>query len=210
MSLAGCGGASAALPWAQTSTANVQATALSCRPDNKQRKPQRWDRKRQAPRWAGGSQRARLGAGSEMGCVGGSHSGALAATAWMLTLLKIDRTRSFGKTIHLGRYDWRRLTHLRSAWAHFRSARRTCCQSRCWQRQQFPRVWVSLAPSGAYCRRGDSRVDRTIAVRPALRGAKGRKVRAPQDRVVGNAHRPQGPGKCNRKQTATRQHCWRR
>ena len=29
-----------------------------------------------------------------------------------------------------------------------------------------------------------------------------RKVRAPQDTVVGNAHRPQGPGKCNRKQTA--------
>jgi hypothetical protein len=31
-----------------------------------------------------------------------------------------------------------------------------------------------------------------------------RKVRAPQDTVVGNAHRPQGPGKCNRKQTARR------
>src|SRR3954447_9721354 len=29
-----------------------------------------------------------------------------------------------------------------------------------------------------------------------------RKVRAPQDRVVGNTDRPQGPGKCNRKQTA--------
>src|SRR5438093_6060229 len=29
-----------------------------------------------------------------------------------------------------------------------------------------------------------------------------RKVRAPQDRVVGNSDRPQGPGKCNRKQTA--------
>lgn len=29
-----------------------------------------------------------------------------------------------------------------------------------------------------------------------------RKVRAPQGTVVGNAHRPQGPGKCNRKQTA--------
>jgi len=27
----------------------------------------------------------------------------------------------------------------------------------------------------------------------------GRKVRAPEDRVVGNAHRPQGPGQCNRK-----------
>jgi hypothetical protein len=26
-----------------------------------------------------------------------------------------------------------------------------------------------------------------------------RKVRAPQDRVVGNTDRPQGPGKCNRK-----------
>jgi hypothetical protein len=32
----------------------------------------------------------------------------------------------------------------------------------------------------------------------------GRKVRAPQDRAVGNAHRPQGQGKCNRKQTASR------
>jgi len=30
----------------------------------------------------------------------------------------------------------------------------------------------------------------------------GRKVRAPQDTVVGNAHRPRGPGKCHRKQTA--------
>src|SRR4029079_15835752 len=29
-----------------------------------------------------------------------------------------------------------------------------------------------------------------------------RKVRAPEDRVVGNADRPQGSGKCNRKQTA--------
>ena len=32
-----------------------------------------------------------------------------------------------------------------------------------------------------------------------------RKVRAPQDTVVGNAHRPQGPGKCNRKYTAREQ-----
>lgn len=32
-----------------------------------------------------------------------------------------------------------------------------------------------------------------------------RKVRAPQDRVVGNAHRPRGQGKCNRKQTAPRE-----
>jgi hypothetical protein len=31
-----------------------------------------------------------------------------------------------------------------------------------------------------------------------------RKVRAPEDRVVGNTDRPQGPGKCNRKQTAAR------
>jgi hypothetical protein len=31
-----------------------------------------------------------------------------------------------------------------------------------------------------------------------------RKVRAPQDRVVGNSDRPQGSGKCNRKQTAAR------
>jgi hypothetical protein len=43
--------------------------------------------------------------------------------------------------------------------------------------------------------------------RPAVfrdRGSSERKVRAPQDTVVGNAHRPQGPGKCNRKQTARR------
>ena len=33
--------------------------------------------------------------------------------------------------------------------------------------------------------------------------AGGRKVRAPQDTVVGNAHRLQSPGKCNRKQTAS-------
>ena len=32
----------------------------------------------------------------------------------------------------------------------------------------------------------------------------GRKVRAPQDRVTDNIGRPQGPGKCNRKQTAAR------
>ena len=32
----------------------------------------------------------------------------------------------------------------------------------------------------------------------------GRKVRAPRDTVVGNAHRPQGQGKCNRKYTASR------
>ena len=31
-----------------------------------------------------------------------------------------------------------------------------------------------------------------------------RKVRAPQDTMVGNAHRPRGSGKCNRKQTANR------
>ena len=31
-----------------------------------------------------------------------------------------------------------------------------------------------------------------------------RKVRAPQDRVIGNTDRPQGPGKCSRKQTALR------
>src|SRR5262249_32107767 len=37
-----------------------------------------------------------------------------------------------------------------------------------------------------------------------LAGARERKVRAPQDAVVGNAHRPQGPGKCNRKHTAWR------
>ncbi len=35
-------------------------------------------------------------------------------------------------------------------------------------------------------------------------GLGGRKVRAPQDAVMGNAHRPRGQGKCNRKQTAMR------
>ena len=40
------------------------------------------------------------------------------------------------------------------------------------------------------------------AGRPPLAISQGRKVRAPQDRVVGNTDRPQGPGKCNRKQTA--------
>ena len=52
-------------------------------------------------------------------------------------------------------------------------------------------------------------VDRTAAGRAAMGrhiglvcGVGGRKVRAPQDMVMGNAHRPQGPGKCNRKQTA--------
>ena len=46
------------------------------------------------------------------------------------------------------------------------------------------------------------------------KGSGGRKVRAPQDMVMGNAHRPQGPGKCNRKQTASRklrpEHCFGR
>jgi hypothetical protein len=36
----------------------------------------------------------------------------------------------------------------------------------------------------------------------ALPGAKGRKVRAPQDRVLGNAQSWQQEGKCHRKQTA--------
>ncbi len=35
-------------------------------------------------------------------------------------------------------------------------------------------------------------------------GSDGRKVRAPQDVAMGNTHRPQGQGKCNRKQTAVR------
>ena len=44
--------------------------------------------------------------------------------------------------------------------------------------------------------------DRVIAGRePEVCG--GRKVRAPQGRVVGNAHRPRGQGKCNRKETAS-------
>jgi len=36
----------------------------------------------------------------------------------------------------------------------------------------------------------------------ALHGARGRKVRAPQDRVLGNAQSWQQEGKCHRKQTA--------
>jgi hypothetical protein len=35
-----------------------------------------------------------------------------------------------------------------------------------------------------------------------LSGSAGRKVRAPQDRVVGNADRSRDQGKCNRKHTA--------
>ena len=42
-------------------------------------------------------------------------------------------------------------------------------------------------------------------LRTAAGGAcRGRKVRAPQGKVVGNAHRPQGQGKCHREQTAGR------
>ena len=44
---------------------------------------------------------------------------------------------------------------------------------------------------------------RVVAISTAS-GLGGRKVRAPQDTVVGNAHRPRGQGKCNRKQTAAR------
>ena len=40
--------------------------------------------------------------------------------------------------------------------------------------------------------------------RCSLDGNVWRKVRAPQDTMVGNTHRPRGPGKCNRKQTAER------
>jgi hypothetical protein len=39
--------------------------------------------------------------------------------------------------------------------------------------------------------------------REARYRASSRKVRAPQGRMVGNAHRPQGQGQRNRKQTAT-------
>jgi len=40
-------------------------------------------------------------------------------------------------------------------------------------------------------------------LRPRLRcDPPGRKVRAPQNTVVDNIHRPRGPGKCHRKQTA--------
>src|SRR5688572_5916350 len=37
---------------------------------------------------------------------------------------------------------------------------------------------------------------------PGNRRPGGRKVRAPQDTVVDNVHRPQGQGKCHRKHTA--------
>ncbi len=37
---------------------------------------------------------------------------------------------------------------------------------------------------------------------PPAGSPRGRKVRAPQGKVVGNAHRPQGQGKCHREQTA--------
>jgi hypothetical protein len=46
-------------------------------------------------------------------------------------------------------------------------------------------------------------VDRTVAGRSCQQAAGGgRKVRAPQDRVVGNADRSRGQGKCHRKHTA--------
>jgi len=53
--------------------------------------------------------------------------------------------------------------------------------------------------SGPDGRRPSSRMGRHIGSQ-ATGG--GRKVRAPEDAVMGNAHRPQGQGKCNRKQTA--------
>jgi len=42
-----------------------------------------------------------------------------------------------------------------------------------------------------------------VAGRPR-KGSGERKVRASQDTVMGNTHRPQGQGKCNREQTARR------
>jgi RNA polymerase sigma factor (sigma-70 family) len=41
-----------------------------------------------------------------------------------------------------------------------------------------------------------------IRIRGRPRRIASRKVRAPQGRVVGNAHRPKGQGKCHREQTA--------
>ena len=38
-----------------------------------------------------------------------------------------------------------------------------------------------------------------VAAISAYDGQGGRKVRAPQDTAMGNAHRPRGQGKCNRK-----------
>jgi hypothetical protein len=52
-------------------------------------------------------------------------------------------------------------------------------------------------------------VDRMVAgqepeqVDTSALGTGGRKVRAPQGTVMGNPHRPQGQGKCSRKQTAS-------
>ena len=42
----------------------------------------------------------------------------------------------------------------------------------------------------------------TLALTTAGSARCGRKVRAPQGRVVGNAHRPRGQGKCHRERTA--------
>ena len=60
-------------------------------------------------------------------------------------------------------------------------------------------LWLRLAWSGPDGRRPGPK-------EPPYRfqGPGGRKVRAPQDTVMGNAHRPRGQGKCNRKQTAPR------
>ncbi len=73
------------------------------------------------------------------------------------------------------------------------------------------RVRVSNAPRSAIIRLPE--VSQAVAAdwrwRSACRrdGGSWRKVRAPQDRVVGNAHRPRGQGQCHRKQTAKRRRC---
>lgn len=74
------------------------------------------------------------------------------------------------------------------------------------------RSYRQLGPLGAVSLRDSSlRTSRepVECASPGLRTAAGsiccgRKVRAPKGRVVGNAHRPQGQGKCHREQTAGR------
>ena len=55
---------------------------------------------------------------------------------------------------------------------------------------------------GSPARRRYNALGCTAGQTVAAAARRGRKVRASQGKVVGNAHRPQGPGECHRKDTA--------
>ena len=63
-------------------------------------------------------------------------------------------------------------------------------------RRRITNDWSGLSGRCRSCRR--IRLDGVFVVN------RQRKVRASQDRVMGNSHRPRGQGQCNRKQTADR------